>query len=117
MGTRREFLKTVGGAATGIYFTGCAFLENAAAALEAGPASKRREVAVAGRRIKTVDIHAHCTVPEVWTLTKDYDWGGSPQVDNPKGMSLWNLPERLRVMRHRPGTPFQRGERAPSAGN
>ncbi|MBV9862627.1 MAG: amidohydrolase [Alphaproteobacteria bacterium] len=30
----------------------------------AAPSARRREVVVNGRRIKTVDIHAHCTVPE-----------------------------------------------------
>ena len=33
----------------------------------AGP-SRRREVVVSGRRVKTVDIHAHCGVPEAMAL-------------------------------------------------
>ena len=32
---------------------------------------KRREVTIGGRRVKTVDLHAHCFVPEVMDLVKD----------------------------------------------
>ena len=32
------------------------------------PAPRRREVVVAGRRVKTVDVHAHCGVPEAMAL-------------------------------------------------
>jgi aminocarboxymuconate-semialdehyde decarboxylase len=56
-------------ASAGIGFIGCAIAGAAPAA--AGPGSgpaarpgKRREVVVAGKRVKTVDIHAHCVVPE-----------------------------------------------------
>ncbi len=91
MSNRREFLTSAGAAAAGILFTGCGFAAPQGAA-------RRREVSIAGRRIKTVDIHAHCTVPDVWELVKDYDWAGSPQLDIPKGLSLTNLQERLRAM-------------------
>ena len=43
-----------------------------ACGLEAGPPTqarpRRREVVVAGKRVKTVDIHAHCAVPEALAL-------------------------------------------------
>ena len=32
------------------------------------PRGRRREVVVNGRRVKTVDIHAHCAVPEANAL-------------------------------------------------
>ena len=32
---------------------------------------KRREVSIGGRRVTTVDVHAHCFVPEVWDIVKD----------------------------------------------
>ena len=32
---------------------------------------KRREVAISGRGVKVVDIHAHVRVPEAWDLVKD----------------------------------------------
>src|SRR6266704_3164513 len=35
---------------------------------QAGGTVRRREVVVSGRRVKTVDVHAHCTVPEAMAL-------------------------------------------------
>jgi aminocarboxymuconate-semialdehyde decarboxylase len=34
----------------------------------AKPASKRREVSVNGKRVKTIDIHCHCVIPETLAL-------------------------------------------------
>jgi aminocarboxymuconate-semialdehyde decarboxylase len=64
MTTRRGFLG--GMAATGAVFCGCDLLDRPH--LHAQPAPRRREVAVNGRRIKTVDIHAHVAFPEVMAL-------------------------------------------------
>jgi aminocarboxymuconate-semialdehyde decarboxylase len=55
---------------SGIAFTHCAFT---AAAAEQGHGHdhahpKRREVVVAGKRVKTVDIHAHCCVPKAMAV-------------------------------------------------
>src|SRR6201993_2706951 len=50
----------IAGALAGLAFVGCS-LGGAAAA--PGP-GRRREVVVNGKRVKTVDIHAHCIVPE-----------------------------------------------------
>jgi aminocarboxymuconate-semialdehyde decarboxylase len=50
------------GALAGIAFVGCAIA--IAGAAPAPGHGRRREVAVAGKRVKTVDIHAHCIVPE-----------------------------------------------------
>ena len=52
------------GAAAGIAFTGCGLLD----AAHAQPAGKRRQVVVAGKRVKTVDVHAHCVIPEAMSL-------------------------------------------------
>src|ERR1700688_3681400 len=70
MPDRRDFLKTVAGATTGMLLTGNAFAESA---LQGGPAGpgKRREVFIGGRRVKVVDVHAHCLIPEVWDVVKD----------------------------------------------
>ena len=32
--------------------------------LAAVPSGRRREVVVGGRRVKTIDVHAHCVSPE-----------------------------------------------------
>src|SRR5687767_1084450 len=36
--------------------------------LKAVPGGRRREVVVGGRRVKTIDVHAHCVIPEAYAL-------------------------------------------------
>src|SRR6059036_2804801 len=62
--TRREFLQTTGGALAGLAFVACELMAAAPARAQA----RRREVVVSGRRVKTVDVHAHCAVPEALAL-------------------------------------------------
>jgi len=64
MTTRREFLQTTTGTLAGLAFVGCDLL----AATPARAQGRRREVVVNGKRVKTVDIHAHCAVPEALAL-------------------------------------------------
>lgn len=76
MHARGEFIKDTAGPVAGIAFTGCSVLD--AAQPQAGtaargrartkPAGRRREVVVAGRRVKTIDVHAHCVIPEAYAL-------------------------------------------------
>ena len=65
MTTRRNFLKDAAGAMAGIAFTGCSLLD---AAQAAQPAAKRRQVVIKGRRVKTIDVHSHCVIPEAMAL-------------------------------------------------
>ena len=67
MPNRREFLKDVAGAA-GIVFVGCGLVDGAQSQ-RTGNAT-RRPVVVKGRRIKTVDVHAHCAVPKATELLR-----------------------------------------------
>ena len=60
MQTRRDFIHGAASAA-GIAFTSCELLNYRHAHAEG---ARRREVVVSGRRVKTVDIHAHCAIPE-----------------------------------------------------
>ena len=56
----------IAGALAGLAFVGCS-LSNASTAPGSGAAprpGRRREVVVNGKRVKTVDIHAHTIVPE-----------------------------------------------------
>lgn len=78
MPTRREFLKSATTTAAGIAFASAcgdpslgfaASLQQTVAQTAAN--RKRREVAVNGRRVKVIDIHAHVRVPEAWDLVKD----------------------------------------------
>ena len=86
--TRRELLGHAAGAAAGIAFVGCGLKAEAGA--QAPP--QRREVIVSGRRVKTVDAHAHCAVPEAMGL-----------------MGLKVAPEALILSRDRIGTMDDQG--------
>lgn len=64
MTTRRELLGSSAVALAGLAFVGCGLVPSAAAQ----PAPRRREVVVNGKRIRTIDCHAHCYVPEALAL-------------------------------------------------
>lgn len=72
MSSRREFLKNLAGATMGIMFVSCGLVNAASSFQQAGGKAKSREVVVAGRRVKTIDIHCHCFVPEIWELMKNF---------------------------------------------
>ncbi len=55
------------GTLAGIAFIGCA-MTSATPAPEARAQGRRREVVVNGKRVKTVDVHAHCAVPAAMAL-------------------------------------------------
>ena len=59
MTTRREIL----GAGAGLAFVGCSLLASQPAGAQA-----RRQTLVSGRRVKVIDVHAHCVVPEALEL-------------------------------------------------
>src|SRR5499426_2898418 len=67
MNTRRDFLKGAG-AATGIVFCSCE-LRDAASAQQGG--GQRLPVMVNGKRVKTIDVHAHCHFREAVALMGD----------------------------------------------
>jgi len=62
--TRKEPIEEPAGAMTGIAFVGCDLISATPAQAQA----RRREVVVNGRRVKTVDVHAHCAVPEAMAV-------------------------------------------------
>src|SRR5689334_17470708 len=62
--TRRQFLQAATGAAAGIVFAGCGW-PGAASAQSPGAA---RPVMVNGKRVKTIDVHAHCFFREATAL-------------------------------------------------
>jgi aminocarboxymuconate-semialdehyde decarboxylase len=59
-------------AAPGLIFTGCELTAAPAARAGSGKkpkaAGRRREVKVGGKRVKTIDVHAHCVIPEAMKL-------------------------------------------------
>src|SRR5579863_4533232 len=64
MPNRRNFLKDAARATAGVLFCGCNLLP----AQQTPAAGKRRQVKIGGRRVKTIDVHAHCTIPEATAL-------------------------------------------------
>jgi predicted TIM-barrel fold metal-dependent hydrolase len=65
MTTRRDFLKRGAAAATGIVFCTCGLLKSAHGE---EPARQKLPVMVGGKRIKTIDVHAHCQFREAGAL-------------------------------------------------
>ena len=76
MHTNSESIKPSAGANAGLVFTGCSLssipaahaLTRAPAQGKPKPAGRRREVKVGGRRVKTIDVHAHCVIAEALAL-------------------------------------------------
>jgi aminocarboxymuconate-semialdehyde decarboxylase len=92
MTTRRDFLK--GSAASGILFCGCGMLD-AAHAQE--PQRQRLPVTVNGKRVKTVDTHAHCHFREALALIGDEAPRVMPQTKGAQEHFI-GVEERLKGM-------------------
>jgi len=95
MPNRRDFLRNVAGATAGMLVGGRGLAAAGLPSLQIGaPPGKRREVFVGGRRVKTVDVHAHCFVPEVWDLVKDTPLAAAAKNNLTGNIALGN-PQRL----------------------
>jgi len=89
MPDRRAFLKNVAATTAGVIIGG------RFPSLQIGaPPGKRRELSIDGRRVKTLDAHAHCFVPEVWELVKNTPLAASAQGNLAGNIALGN-PQRL----------------------
>jgi predicted TIM-barrel fold metal-dependent hydrolase len=91
MNNRRQFLSEAASAA-GVIFTGCSLLDHRLAA-QTLSASRRRQVRVGGRRIRTIDIHAHVIVPEATALM-----GVTTAPDNPSVIDPGRVDTRFKTM-------------------
>ena len=83
MPNRRDFIKGLAGTTAGLWATRGGLLGASFPAPQASAsAAKRREVTVAGRRVKVVDVHAHAFVPQVTEVVKGTPFakygGGQP---------------------------------------
>lgn len=76
MTNRRQFLKEA--AAAGVLFTGCGLRA------QNGSGGPRRQVSVGGRRVRTIDIHAHAVIPEATELMGVKTAPDNASVMNPK---------------------------------
>src|ERR1700688_4486399 len=85
MPNRREFLKATAEAATGVVFTGCSLLD--AAPQSAANPPKRRQV-VGGKRVRTIDVHAHCSVPEAMAVMNINPAGATPPASAAQGLLM-----------------------------
>jgi aminocarboxymuconate-semialdehyde decarboxylase len=87
MTARRDFL----GLAAGVAFVGC----GAFGARHAVAQGRRKQTLLNGKRVKVIDVHAHCAVPEAMALA------GSKMSDptmRPDLVVPATLPERLAAM-------------------
>ena len=75
MSTRRRFLKTVAGAAAGMYVAG--------RELGAQTPPARRQLTIGGRRVRVIDVHNHWDMPIPMEIVK-----GTPFVERAKGPGL-----------------------------
>src|SRR2546426_1038329 len=92
MRTHRDFFDDAVGPVADIVFVGCSVADAAAPLAPSGSAAPHRQVVLGGRRVKTVDVHAHCAVPEAMALM------GSTVSPDALLMVQEPLQERLRQM-------------------
>jgi len=83
------------GAVSGIAFVACG-LGGAVGGGAAQAQPRRREVVVSGKRVKTVDVHAHCAVPDAMALM-GLKVTGQPNSPHVLVMAT-GVAERLRAM-------------------
>src|SRR5262249_5591490 len=93
MPNRRDFLRNAAGATAAVLASRRLASGFPAAQVGAAP-GKRRELSIAGRRVKTVDVHAHTFVPEVWDLVKDTPLADAAKNNLTGNIALGN-PQRL----------------------
>ena len=91
--TRRGFFK--GGAASGIIFCSCGMLDHARAR---EPARQRLPVKIRGKRIKTIDVHAHCNIREAVDMMGEDAKGVIPNTRIVEKSRFIEIDERLKSM-------------------
>jgi hypothetical protein len=87
MAGRRKFLKSFAGASAGFCFVNCGLQRVLASAQQPDSTVKRRQISIGGRRLRTIDIHAHCYV-DLRDLLQGHPEalipnGGPPTFDGP----------------------------------
>jgi aminocarboxymuconate-semialdehyde decarboxylase len=96
---RRHFLATMAGATAGMFVTGGGLVNAGLPSPQVAPA-RRREVTVGGRRVKVIDVHAHCVVPEVADVVKDTNLARTVNSQLRAPQFIMG-PERLRTLDER----------------
>jgi aminocarboxymuconate-semialdehyde decarboxylase len=102
MAGRRKFLKSFAGASAGFCFVNCGLQRVLASAQQPDSTVKRRQISIGGRRLRTIDIHAHCYV-DLRDLLQGHPEalipnGGPPTFDGPFLSPTKDVEARLRHM-------------------
>ena len=93
MTTRRNFLKGV--TAGSIVFCSCGVVH---AARAQQPTARRLPVTVAGKRVRTIDVHAHCLFPEATALMGSEAAGVIPPTLIVEKTRFLDVDERIKSM-------------------
>src|SRR5215469_9112012 len=94
MSSRRQMLRGAVGAAAGIVFAGCGW-PSVASAQSVGAS---RPVTVNGKRVKTIDVHAHCFFEEATSLLGDEARQLTPPAIRGSEATYLALEDRLKSM-------------------
>src|SRR5689334_12038691 len=102
MAGRRKFLKSFAGVSAGLCFVNCSLQRVFASAQTTDSTVKRRQISVGGRRLRTIDIHAHCYV-DLHDLIQGHPEalipnGGPPTFGGPFLSPTKDVEARLRHM-------------------
>ena len=89
MPTRRHFIGRTASAMAGMALAGGGVRGATAAAAQPAGGTARRQVVVGGRRVRTVDVHAHCEIPGIREMM-----GAGPGPNAPLTIG----PDRLQAM-------------------
>src|SRR5262249_3337617 len=90
----------------GLVFVGCA-IGDAAAQSTARRAGARRTVTIRGRRVTTVDMHAHCAVPQASDLLRRTPPAPTQQQGSLLALEGQLLTDRLAALSNVIGTPLE----------
>src|SRR5262245_39075656 len=91
---RRNFIRDAGA----VFFVGCGLVESAVALPQSQSSERRRAVTVGGRRVRTIDMHCHCYVPEAWDLVKNHEQQNPLNLPTGPALNMTNLDSRLAQM-------------------
>ncbi|HEV2547380.1 MAG TPA: amidohydrolase family protein [Stellaceae bacterium] len=94
MSTRRQFLRVSASAAAGIVFAGCS-CPGVASAQSLGAT---RPVTINGKRVKTIDVHAHCFFREATALIGEDARRLTPSTIRGSDAAYLTIEERLKSM-------------------
>ncbi len=90
MSNRRTFLKS---AAAGVVFSSCGILDQRLAAQPPARTQKKQQPVVGGKRVKSIDVHAHVMIPEAMEML-----GRKIEPSNDNIAAGSQLEERFKIM-------------------